>query len=161
MTLNNSPASNVRMCTAIGSHNRTLPTNCTLPQTIPAQPSIKALAIKALGRTTNRTLSAHCIKAVPLVSKLCCWLQIDPVEVFAQELFDGDDLLLYELGTYTTQQIIIYLVSWQLGGCTVPFALIKTDALLAYISKLPTDNQRMITAWLTVNIKEITGGANG
>jgi hypothetical protein len=100
-------------------------------------------------------------QAAPPISKLCQWLQIDPVEVFAQGLFDEHDLLLFELGTYTTQQIITYLVSWQLGGCTVPFALIKTDALLAYISKLPTDNQRMITAWLTVNIKEKTGGANG
>lgn len=136
MTANNSPASNVRMCAAIGSHNRTLPNDRTFPQTIPAQPSIKALAIKALGRTTERTLPAHCTEGVPPISKLCHWLTIDPAEVFAQELFDVDDLLLFELGTYTTQQIITYLVSWQLGGRVTPFALLPEADVRRYTAQL-------------------------
>ena len=136
MMLSYPSVSNVRMCAAIGSHNRTLPTARTLPQTIPAQTSIKALAAQALGRKTGNTLPAHCTDAVPPISKLCRSLQIDPVEAFSQELFDEHDLLLYELGSYTTQQIITYLVSWQLGGCITPFALLPDADVRRYTAQI-------------------------
>lgn len=127
--------SNVRMCAAIGAHNCTIQPPHTLLETIPAQTSIKALALKALGRTKARTLPAQSKEPVPPISKLCLELGIDPAEVFAQELFDGDDLLLYELGTYSIKQITAYLVSWQVGGCVAPFAIQPEDIIQNYLDQ--------------------------
>lgn len=158
MISNNSPASNVRMCTAIGLHNRTLPTVCTLPQTIPAQPSIKALAIKALGRTTERTSTAHCTKAVPTIPAICRMLQIDWPEVDRQMLLDDEDLLLYAMGKYTLRQITLFLVSWELFKNITPFPLVSDSELFKYIEKLPIQNRNSIFDLISKNIKEISGG---
>lgn len=97
---------------------------------------------------------------LPAMPVICEALQIDCSEVERQHLLDMEDLVLYETGKYTITQIILYLVSWWIGGQCVPFALLQSDAVRAYIGNLPTDNRRMISSWLSVNITQTTGGGS-
>lgn len=74
------------------------------------------------------------------------------LEPYDQGMIDG--------GAYNALWVIRYLLSWQAGGCCVPFGLLRDEVISQQLEKLQLaqPDGKTVNQWLSVNIRNKTGG---
>lgn len=82
-----------------------------------------------------------------------------------EQVEDGGILAPYDQGmidsgAYSALWVIRYLLSWQAGGCCVPFGLLRDEVITQQLEKLQLaqPDGETVKQWLAVNIRNKTGG---
>jgi hypothetical protein len=91
---------------------------------------------------------------------LCELLGLSWERAEAQVVFDSYDRGRIDSGGYGAFWVIRYLLSWQAGGCCVPFGLLRDEIITQRIEKLQLTQPdgETVNQWLSVNIRNKTGG---
>lgn len=91
---------------------------------------------------------------------LCDLLGLSWERAEAQMVFDSYDRGRIDSGGYSALWVIRYLLSWQAGGCCVPFGLLRDEVITQHIEKLQLTQPdgETVNQWLSVNIRNKTGG---